>query len=354
LAVPVSCLWALLIFFAHGIAFALYGILVASLEAGLFLQAPERRPSALARALVLVAVQTIIPVLFFISWETSQAADMAQRALALAQLAPLAPQLHNGLYRLSTILRVEEGPAYWFDITTFVIQAIAVCFLLWRGQMTIARAAWPLIIIAILLMAIVPSEIFHVFHISDRMPLFAALCLLGALSIRPAVWTRAGRIVCAMLAVTVVVRLGVVTLDWNSYNRIYREFEVVATRIPRGSLTIGIMGGSGHHETRVPRCEMYDPLLIIEYGQIGPLFADRNQQPLLLAGALGRAQDRLQSTMLIPNERTKDYNPYIIAAAAAGFDYLLVCNTQLLTRPFPTNLTLIAQTSHFALLRANR
>ena len=354
LAVPVSCLWALLIFFTHGIAFALYGILVASLEVGLFLQAPERRPSALARALVLVAIQTIIPLIFFFSWETGQAADVAQRTLVSPPLASSAPQIHNGLHRLSTILRVEEGPAYWFDLTTFAVQAIAVCFLLWRGQMTIVKAAWPLIAIAMLLMAIVPSELFRVFYISDRMPLFAALCLLGALSIRPVPWARTSRIACAMLIATVLVRLGAVALDWNSYDRIYKEFQTVAVRIPHGSLTIGIMGGSGHHETRVPRCEMYGPLVIIEYGQIGPLFADRNQQPLLLAGDLGRAQDRLQSTMLIPDERTEDYNPYMIAAAAAGFDYLLVCNSQLLTRPFPPNLTLVAQNPHFALLHANR
>src|SRR5215469_8415449 len=37
-----SSIWSLLIFFSHGIAFLLYGILVASLEVGFFLAAPER------------------------------------------------------------------------------------------------------------------------------------------------------------------------------------------------------------------------------------------------------------------------------------------------------------------------
>ena len=40
LAVPVACLFAVAIFFTHGLAFGLYGILVASLEVGLFFARP--------------------------------------------------------------------------------------------------------------------------------------------------------------------------------------------------------------------------------------------------------------------------------------------------------------------------
>ena len=45
LAVPVSCLFAVAIFFTHGLAFGLYGILVASLEVG-FLHRHTRAPAA--------------------------------------------------------------------------------------------------------------------------------------------------------------------------------------------------------------------------------------------------------------------------------------------------------------------
>ena len=51
-------------------------------------------------------------------------------------------------------------------------------------------------------------------------------------------------------------------------------------------------------------------------------------------------------------ERPADYNTYMSDAVVAGFDYLLVCNAQLMTQPFPDNASLVAQTSHFALLRA--
>ena len=120
--------------------------------------------------------------------------------------------------------------------------------------------------------------------------------------------------------------------------------------IPPGSLTTGIAVGSFLHETEIPRCEMYGPLLVAEYGQAGPLFAAKDQQPLLLAGKLKTAQDALHTAF--PLEKIDDYHRYTVAAAAAGFDYLLVCNAHLMARPFPPNVRVLAQTPHFALLRA--
>jgi len=63
-----TILLAVAIFFTHGLAFGLYGIMVASLEVGLFISAPVRRPLDLLRALALVAVQAIIPLIFFAWW----------------------------------------------------------------------------------------------------------------------------------------------------------------------------------------------------------------------------------------------------------------------------------------------
>ncbi len=93
-------------------------------------------------------------------------------------------------------------------------------------------------------------------------------------------------------------------------------------------------------------------MLIAQYRQAGALFADEKQQPLRLIGALKEAVADLPGHP--PGEPIADYNRYMSAATAAGFDYLLVCNIQLLTQPYPGNLAMIAQTRHFALLRAAR
>ena len=126
----------------------------------------------------------------------------------------------------------------------------------------------------------------------------------------------------------------------------------MASPIPPGKLTVPVMVGEGNLETKVPRTEMFGSLLVIQRGQAVPLFADPNQQPLLLKGPLKRAVKKLD---VHPDGRSGIFlNPYryVTAAAEAGFDYMLVSNAQLLTRPLPPELAVVARTPHFILLRA--
>jgi hypothetical protein len=325
----------------------MYGILVVSLEVGIFLNASTRNPRDLLRALAPVAAQAIIPIILFLWWRW----NVVPQTVPEFSGPPLPPPPHNGLYRLKTILRVEEGPAYWFDIATFAIQGVIAVFLLWRGKLKIARVAWPMVIFSALLVAIVPSKMFGAYYISDRVPLYVAFSLLGVLSFAPTDGARWARIMYGILVATVFVRIVAVAVDWHGYNHDYQEFQSVAAKIPPGSTTLDVMVGSGHHETEVSRCEMYGPLLITQFGQIGPLFDDPNQHPLVLAGALKKATDNLAANAAVTNERTADFNPYMMTAASAGFQYLLVCNPGLLTHPLPSQMKLIARTPHFALLQ---
>jgi hypothetical protein len=354
LAVPVACLLSVLIFLGHGMAFALYGIMTAMLEIGFFLQAPHRRIMDLARSLSLLLVQAIIPVLLFVIWYSHQApgemitlsANLSKEALAEAQ------PVFRGFHRLSTILRVEEGPAFWFDAATFIIQLAVIVFLIRRGQAAIVRPAWLLIGLAVLFVLITPAALFGVWYIVDRMPLFAGLCAIGALSFPAGPWTAEARVAGGVLVGVVALRLIAVTASWQSYAGDYREFTSIAQKIPPGSLTMGVMVGAGHHETDVPRCEMYAPLLIAQHGQVGPLFAFQGQHPLLLTGALKEAAQKLERTEPVPYAHARDYGPYMTAAGQAGFEYLLVCNAHLLQHPVPPELGVVARTAHFALLKA--
>jgi len=226
-----------------------------------------------------------------------------------------------------------------------------VGFLIRRGQAIIVRPAWLLIGLAVSLIILTPAALFGVWYIVDRMPLFAGLCILGAMSFRPGPWTAQTRAAGGVLVAAVIVRLIAVTASWQPYASDYREFTSIAQKIPRGSLTMGVMVGAGHHETEVPRCEMYAPLLIAQHDQIAPLFAFQGQHPLLLTGALKEATERLERAERVPYANATDYGPYMTAAGAAGFEYLLVCNAHLLQRPVPANLDVVAQTPHFALLR---
>jgi hypothetical protein len=356
LAIPVGCIFALLVFFAHGVAFVLYGVMIACLETGAFLNAGARKGADLVRALAQMAVQAVIPLGLFIFWKLAAVSHPAAALAAVPRALPPGASVPAGyfsLYRLGTILRVEESHLYWFDIATFAAQAAIIAFLVWRGRLLIAKLAWPGLVVAVVMIAIVPSMAFGAWYISDRVPLFAALFLLSALSPSSIAWTGESRIACLMLGVIACIRIGVVAINWHGYGDRYAEFQSVAEKIPAGSRLMGVSVGAGHHETDIPRCQMYAHLAVTQYALAAPLFSDKSLHPLVLAGALKQADDRLRMLAPVPpDERTTDFNPYMTAAIAAGYQYLLVCNVQLLSHPLPENLVVVARTPNFALLRS--
>lgn len=356
-AVPVSCLMALLVFFCHGIAFVLYGLMLALLETAFFLrprspgEAP-RRAADLVRALALLAVQAILPALYFLLWRAGVAGGVPVDVLPAAR-EPFAHWLARDAFNhLESILRVEEGPSLTFDIATLFLQVGIILFLMWRGRVWLARPAW-LAVGAGMLLALIPiPPMFGMAFIADRLPLFAALLAIGALCVRREPWVGVERATLGILIVTVLVRLAATAVSWHGYADLYREYVSVAAHISPRKLTVPVPVGLGNHETKVPRTEMFGPLLIIQREQAGPLFADPNQQPLLMKGPLKKAVDDLALRPGGIGGIFLDPYRYVTAAAASGFDYMLVSNAHLLTRPLPPELPVVVRTQHFILLRA--
>src|SRR3546814_12390786 len=66
---------ALAIFFCHGFAFAIYGVLLGALEFGRWLHARERTVGGLGRTAALLAAQAVIPVVLFLRMPTSSRSD---------------------------------------------------------------------------------------------------------------------------------------------------------------------------------------------------------------------------------------------------------------------------------------
>ncbi len=262
IAVPVACLWAVVIFFTHGLAFALYGILVASLEVGRVWTGSSRRPADYVRALVPVAVQAVVPTVLFLLAPTSSAAGgvggtgtslarLAAEGTLLSRLATLCQ------YRLLTIVRVAESPYLWLDVLSLAVAAGVVGLLIRRGQARFVRSAWPAIAAGIVLVVVVPPALFGVGYVADRMPLFLAMVLVGALAVDAA----AARPAVAVLAALVAVRLAAIALGWQAYAADYAGFRALAAHIPRGALVVDVMVGGQPRDSQAPRCAMYRPLL---------------------------------------------------------------------------------------------
>ncbi|HXS06724.1 MAG TPA: hypothetical protein VN723_08050 [Rhizomicrobium sp.] len=355
-ATPVAIIFAFLIFLCHAMAFALYGIMLGLLEIGFFLRARPRQARDLLMRLSLLLLQAVVPVLLFVAWEQSRSGEAAivhhSGFGAASYLHNLTPRPgHIGLRRLQTILRVEEGPAYWFDILTFLLQLAAIGFLFWRRRAALTRTAWLLVAAGLLMIVFVPTMMFGVNYIADRMPLFAALLLLGALQVSQEVWSGRERLACTLLAAVMLARIGATAVQWRGYGEDYRQFQSVAAHLPPGAFTLNLALGAGRHETEIPRCEMYGGLLIAQYRQIGPLFAFKGQHPVLLAGQLQQNVARLEQDAAAAEERIGDGRAYMMAARSAGFDYLLLCNAQLLAGPPPAGFSVLARTQRFLLMR---
>jgi hypothetical protein len=349
IAVPVACLCAAAIYLAHGVAFALYWLLIAALETGYAIEQRPLRIGPAFRNFAAIAAQAIVPIALFAAWH---AKEVAAKPIPTAADPLVAHQAHNGLYRLSTILRVEEGPAYWFDLATLTLQLAAIALLLSKRSASIPRNSWPPVALGLILMIAVPSKLFGAFYISDRMPLFAALCALGCLSFVGFGRHAADRLAGTVIVSVAAVRLAVTAVAWHGYGAQYREFQSLEPKIAQGSLVSEVMIGAGHHETKVPRCEMFGPMLVLDDRAAAPLFSDPNQQPLVKTGRLKTAAESLQGAVPVPRPETVDYRPYMAGAIKAGFDYLLVCNANLLSQPLPAGLEVIGKTAHFQLLRA--
>jgi hypothetical protein len=352
-ALPVACLLAVVIFFTHGLCFALYGILVASLTVGQVWTSAARRPVDYIRALVPVAVQAVVPVLLFVMAPTSASpggiTNVGASVSRLAGHGALAARLWALVcYRLETIVRVAEGPWLWLDVVSFVALVAIVVALVRAGRVTIARAAWPAIAAAVVLVIVVPPALFGVGYVADRMPLFLALLLVGALAVpeggagmRPAV---------VAVAAIVAIRLVAIAIGWQDYAADYAGFRRIAPLIPPGSLVHDVVVGGTPRDGIAPRCLMYRPLLVRDYGQLGALFADEFKQPLQLTGRLRAALAKLPPGFA-GGHNPPGYDDDVIARAGpAGFDFLLVCGAGQLTRPLPAGVVVAARTPRLTLL----
>ncbi|HEY2836477.1 MAG TPA: hypothetical protein VGI89_07900 [Rhizomicrobium sp.] len=349
-----SSIWSLLIFFSHGIAFLLYGILVASLEVGLFLGGPARSPALLMRRLALVAVQAILPVVYFLSWKFGIAAGGEISTLANNTPPPFFPRLGRALaYHIKTILRVEESPSRLLDTVTFLLQAAVLCFLVGTKRLKLAPAARFLVPLALFLALLPLPTLFGVGYIADRVPLFAAFCLIAALTPGESSWNGLSRALAVLLVATVMARLIAIGAGWAGYGESFREYRSIASALPPGGTAQIVMVGNGRHETDVPRCEMYGPLLVALYGQAAPLFADEKQQPLAMTGLLRQAVGEGRPKP-VEDPMRQDYDGLIIRAFDGGFDHVLVCNAGLLGGPYPQGIEVMARTRQFALLRKTR
>jgi hypothetical protein len=357
-ATPVSIVVALLIFFVHGFAFAVYGATTACLEVGQLFSEGERRVRRYLVALGCLASQAILPALLFLHTPTVGAkgglsgtmASFAHYAMdSEARRRRLIVEAHH---RLETVVRVAEGPSFAFDAVMFIALVSILALWLMRGQLKIAKLAWPVLGLMVVACVIVPDSLFNVGYLSDRLPL--VLALLACASLAPAAPANKQGLMVAIVGVLLALRIGAVAVDWAQYREDYDQFQAVSSHVEPGALARSlIVSGADIRDGFKPRCQMYSPLLVIERGAIAPLFADPTQQPLALKGPLNASR---RSDLVAPDFRINDVGTYYEdtlnnIAAQRSYKYVLVCGIDRLKGPLPANVSSIASAGALDLLR---
>lgn len=355
-ATAVGVPFAFLIFVTHGVAFALYGLLLGALEIGFLV----RRQQGLGRFLaagVALAAQAVAPAALFLLGPTADApggvtnaAGAVTRLKSQGQLAERLFELAH--YRLTTIVRVAESGALWFDVVTFVVLGALVVWMLARRKIMVSPLAWPALVIGVLLVALTPPALFGVGYVADRMPLYMAFLVAGVLSV-PVSLDKASRLVVAGVCLIAAARIGVMTGDWLSYGADLRDYRAVVERLPPRQVTgfVNVELHPRYDDTR--RCEMYGPLMAPERDAAVALFAIPTAQPMRLQGRLSEALKDLPAHMPTKGVEARSYYQAVLQAVSdqRRFDYVLICNLRALGAPLPKGLGVVGEAGRFTLAR---
>lgn len=363
----VGCVFALLIFFSHGFAFGVYGILLGAMELSRWLFAtPGKLISkllnipALARLMAPIAAQAVIPVLLFLSMPTSgenvtKSGENLGRHVASGGLTErLIMEIEHRLY---VAMRVIESPYLWLDFASIAIILITGLALAFRNALKPYTGWWGAAAATAILFLLLPPNAFGAAFLPDRLPLTMAAITFAMLSIpdRDAFAKRAATIV---FGTVFIVRIAATTFGWYEYRQPYTEYLDAIKVIEPGGL-IGDVRVSDHRwrDLPSPRCHSLAPLAISLRHAATPIFASPNQQPLRQKQPL---LDLAKVDAGTPDFRFNDVGTYYddvltdYANGAGDADYVVLCGKDRLTRPVPDSLIPLKETAYFSIYKVQK
>jgi hypothetical protein len=361
LAMAVCGLGAIVIFFCHGFAFAVYGVLLGSFEVGRWWFDHRGDWRGLIAGLGASLAQAVIPVLLFLQMPTA-AATSTTAPTGSNSFDAVATHLSGGTLvhrlgfeiwsRLNYAFRVAYSPFAWLDYATF---ALVLGLVIWAWRKGIVQFhRWMVLPAAAIgvLCVIMPPTMFGVMRLSDRMPLVLAMLAIGALTV-PRRDVSGARLLVLSVAAIAVVRIGALCLGWNAYARDYADFRQVVAAVPKGALLTEVHPHAGEKLSAEPRCDMYRPLATMLGGAVAPLFAFPSQQPLRLIGALHTAQEKWPRRGPPPWGAAPGYFEGLLTldASSRAFQYVLVCKRDRLRDGLPAGARVAAESGNIALLK---
>ena len=333
LRVAVSSLVALACFFAHLVAFGVYALALAGIEA---VPASGETPREIARRAGIAAVQFVAPAAIFLLWWHGSAGG---------------PVSYAGFLRKADLLfSVFDNYNRAFDVTCFVLLAAALIFLAATRRLVFAPrilAALALLFAAYLLL---PSQLLSGSGADHRLPVALFLLLIAGAS--PQLARREGLALAAAAGLMFVARMGVIERVWLRSDAVYAADLAVLDRLPEGpKLAVAFPVGE-EQAGAIPLLHL--PALAVARREafVPTLFAFPAQQPLALTPAAKALADASIPPgwwlAFVEGDRRAQQ---MIRPLAAQFDYVVFLDRRPFDLPSTPCLSPVAAQPDFRLAR---
>jgi hypothetical protein len=268
---------ALALFFAHLLAFGLYGVLVMGYEAGEALR--RRRGWRSAAGALALAGAAFVPALLILFVATPGAIGGAVR-------------YGHPLRKVDLLFSVFDNYSRPFDVACFVVVVLALIFLFARRWVRLAPAMTvPLTLLVVAYMAM-PSQLATASGADHRIPLLLGLVLVAG-SDWAAPRARARRIVLIAALALFSVRLGVVTAVWRESDRLYASLLPALDELPAGSRVAVAYPPEALNSEATPLAHFPTLAVVRRDAFVPTLFAFATQQPVALRPEYRALADRL-------------------------------------------------------------
>jgi hypothetical protein len=331
---------ALLCWFAHIEAFAIYGLLVVGLEAEPFvnrLRGASVR-EAVCRAASIIP-QFIIPVaLTLFVWKATASENW--------ELSPFwrKPDL---------IFTAFNNYNRLLDVFTAIFVIALSVLLLFRRRLTLASRAWPAVLLLVGAFLAAPNHSYSGTLADHRLPPIFLMTFAAASRVRFQT-TRGAKLVLGSLLMLFLVRTFVLERAWLASQAVYAKDLAILDKVQAGSAIAVAQPAEAVKLTPAP--ELHIPLMatVRRDAFVPTLFAFPEQQPIMptaLGAALKSAAEQPFWAAFVDRDSSA---LSAVAPALAHFDYLVFVARHPFQVPDDVELQLVGETPTFKLFAINR
>ncbi len=279
---------ALAVYFAHLMAFGVYGAMVLSYEAA---GSRREQASALAawRALLVAFLPLLPPLALF--------AMIFIPLHGSAGMAALGIHFANPARKLDLLFNVFDAYSRPADIACFAVAVLGMGLAFWRRWVRLAPGIAAVLAVLALIYLLMPSTLFGATSADHRLPLAMALLLIGGSAWQAPQHTVQRAFLGVGLAM-LLLRLGMVAASWQASGRVYADILPGLDLLPEGGCLAVAYPGEDIHAEATPLVHL--PVLAIARREafVPSLFTYASQQPVAFTPDYRQLANHLSADLL--------------------------------------------------------